>query len=229
MADLKKLEESIGYTFKDKSLLKKALTHPSYVNERKMDRIYSNQRLEFFGDAVLSVAVSEYIFLNLKSYPEGKLTELRAKVVCEKSLAVMARKLGIGKYLILGNGEIKTHGDDRDSTLSDAMEAVIAAIYLDGGFETAKGFVIDNMSEMIEQLTENESDMHNCKSELQELLQKDCRTVTYKTLSEKGPEHSKVFEVAVMVNGKVIATGVGASKKKAEQNAAEKALRVLKK
>lgn len=229
MADLKKLEESIGYTFKDKSLLKKALTHPSYVNERNMDRIYSNQRLEFFGDAVLSVAVSEYIFLNLKSYPEGKLTELRAKVVCEKSLAVMARKLGIGKYLILGNGEIKTHGDDRDSTLSDAMEAVIAAIYLDGGFETAKRFVIDNMSELIEQLTENESGMHNCKSELQELLQKDYRTVTYKTLSEKGPEHSKVFEVAVMVNEKVIATGVGASKKKAEQNAAEKALRVLKK
>lgn len=229
MTDLKKLEESIGYTFKDKSLLKKALTHPSYVNERKMDRIYSNQRLEFFGDAVLSVAVSEYIFLNLKSYPEGKLTELRAKVVCEKSLAVMARNICIGKYLILGNGEIKTNGADRDSTLSDAMEAVIAAVYLDGGFETAKKLVLDNMTELIEQLTENEADMHNCKSELQELVQKNSRVVTYKTLGEKGPEHSKMFEVAVMVDDKVIATGVGASKKKAEQNAAEKALHVLKK
>lgn len=229
MTDLKKLEESIGYTFKDKSLLKKALTHPSYVNERKMDRIYSNQRLEFFGDAVLSVAVSEYIFLNLKSYPEGKLTELRAKVVCEKSLAVMARNIGIGKYLILGNGEIKNNGADRDSTLSDAMEAVIAAVYLDGGFETAKKLVLDNMTELIEQLTENEADMHNCKSELQELVQKNSRVVTYKTLSEKGPKHSKMFEVAVMVDDKVIATGVGASKKKAEQNAAEKALHVLKK
>ncbi len=227
MTDLKKLEASLGYTFKDAALLRNALTHPSYVNEKKINRIRSNQRLEFFGDSVLSVSVSEYIFLNLKSYPEGKLTELRAKVVCEKALADMARRLNVGEYLILGKGEIKSHGGDRDSTLSDAMEAIIAAVYLDGGFETAKKFVIDNMADLIESLTENEEAMHNCKSELQELVQKNGQTVNYTVVDEKGPEHEKVFKVAVMVDNSVIATGQGASKKKAEQNAAEQALRIF--
>ena len=227
MTDLKKLEASLCYTFKDAALLRNALTHPSYVNEKKINRIRSNQRLEFFGDSVLSVSVSEYIFLNLKSYPEGKLTELRAKVVCEKALADMARRLNVGEYLILGKGEIKSHGGDRDSTLSDAMEAIIAAVYLDGGFETAKKFVIDNMADLIESLTENEEAMHNCKSELQELVQKNGQTVNYTVVDEKGPEHEKVFKVAVMVDNSVIATGQGASKKKAEQNAAEQALRIF--
>lgn len=229
MTDLHILEENLDYKFKNIKLLKNALTHPSYVNENNISRICSNQRLEFFGDSVLSLAVSEYIFLNLKSYPEGKLTELRAKVVCEKALAEMARNLKIGDHLILGNGEIKLNGADRDSTLSDAMEAIIAAVYLDGGFEAAKKFVIDNLADVIKSLTKHENKIHNCKSELQELVQKSNHSVSYRVISEKGPEHEKMFDIEVLIENKPLAHGQGASKKKAEQKAAENALKILSK
>ena len=227
MADLKELEKKLNYTFRDISLLKNALVHPSYLNERNVERIFSNQRLEFFGDSVLSMAVSEYIFTNLTSFPEGKLTELRARVVCESSLAKMAQKLGIGEYLLLGKGENKSGGRQRPSTLSDAMEAIIAAVYIDGGFENAKKLVLENLSEDIDAFSKMGVNT-NYKSELQELVQSVGKTLEYKVISETGPEHAKCFEVCSVVDGKELATGKGSSKKKAEQEAARIAYEILK-
>lgn len=228
MAELKELENNLGYVFKDKSLLKTALTHPSYLNERRENRIYSNQRLEFFGDSVLSLAVSEYIFSNLKSFPEGKLTELRAKVVCEESLAQMAEKLGIGSCLLLGRGEIKSGGRSRASTLCDAMESVIAAVYIDGGYKEAKKLILDNLADKIKLLSSDGALMANFKTGLQELVQAKNGTVTYKVVAESGPEHAKRFEVAAFVNGRETARGCGSSKKRAEQEAAKKAVELIK-
>jgi len=229
MADIKSLEKNLGYTFKDASLLKNALVHPSYINERHLERIYSNQRLEFFGDSVLSLAVSEYIYTHLTDFPEGKLTELRAKVVCEEALAKMAKKLDIGSYLILGKGEIKSGGNARASTLSDAMEAIIAAVYLDGGFEEAKKLVIANLAEEINRFTQTGALITNYKSVLQEYVQSLNKTLTYEVISETGPEHAKCFEVAALVDGKKISSGQGSSKKRAEQSAAETAYLLLNK
>lgn len=228
MSDIVELQKKLNYTFKDISILNVALTHPSYLNEKKQSRLRSNQRLEFFGDSVLSMAVSEYIFANLRSFPEGKLTELRAKVVCEESLATMAKKLELGSYLILGKGEIKSGGDKRPSTLSDAMEAVIAAVYIDGGFDEAKKLVLDNLSAKIDELALSGGYMDNFKTKLQEFVQGRGEKASYKVIDESGPEHAKNFEVAVFVDEKQIASGSGSSKKRAEQNAAENALKILK-
>ena len=227
MMDLKGLEKNIGYSFKDRTLLKTALTHPSYLNEKHEDRIYSNQRLEFFGDSVLSVAVSEYIFSNLRSFPEGKLTELRAKVVCEDSLAEMAKELGVGSYLILGKGEIKSGGTNRPSTLCDAMEAVIAAVYLDGGYAPARELILGSLSEKINSLASGNSLINNYKTELQELVQAKGGTLSYEVVGENGPEHAKKFEVAVIINGNEKSRAEGTSKKKAEQAAAKIAIELL--
>ena len=229
MADINSLEKNLGYTFKDISLLKNALVHPSYLNERHVERIFSNQRLEFFGDSVLSLAVSEYIFKNLKSFPEGKLTELRAKVVCEESLARMAEKLDVGAYLMLGRGELKSGGSARPSTLSDAMEAIIAAVYLDGGFEEARKLVLASLEADINEFSRTGEFMVNYKSDLQELIQSKGMQLTYGVVGEKGPEHAKEFEVAVYVDGKEISRGSGSSKKRAEQEAAKYAYRQLNK
>ncbi len=223
MADIKLLQENLGYTFKDINLLEKALIHPSYLNERNVERIYSNQRLEFFGDSVLSLAVSEYIFTNLKSFPEGKLTELRAKVVCEKSLAKMARKLCVGDFLMLGKGERKSGGDKRASTLSDAMEAIIAAVYIDGGFESARELILSNLKEDIDAFAGGEDIAVNYKSRLQEFTQAKGISLSYELIGESGPEHEKTFEVCVVANGKRYPAGQGSSKKSAEQNAARNA------
>ena len=223
MADIKLLQENLGYTFKDINLLEKALIHPSYLNERNVERIYSNQRLEFFGDSVLSLAVSEYIFTNLKSFPEGKLTELRAKVVCEKSLAKMARRLCVGDFLMLGKGERKSGGDKRASTLSDAMEAIIAAVYIDGGFESARELILSNLKEDIDAFAGGEDIAVNYKSRLQEFTQAKGISLSYELIGESGPEHEKTFEVCVVANGKRYPAGQGSSKKSAEQNAARNA------
>lgn len=228
MTDIKKLEKNLKYTFKDISLLQNALVHPSYINERHMERIYSNQRLEFFGDSVLSLAVSEYIFTNLKSFPEGKLTELRARVVCEESLAKMAERLEIGEHLILGKGEIKSGGNQRPSTLSDAMEAIIAAVYLDGGFEEARKLVLANLMDDIDAFSKTGEYMTNYKSDLQELVQSRSMTLSYSVVGESGPEHAKCFEVSAIVDGKEISHGKGSSKKRAEQEAAKAAYLILK-
>ncbi|MBO5007814.1 MAG: ribonuclease III [Clostridia bacterium] len=228
MSDIKNLEKNLGYTFKDISLLRNALVHPSYLNEKHVERIYSNQRLEFFGDSVLSLAVSEYIFKNLKSFPEGKLTELRAKVVCEESLAKMAASLDVGSYLVLGRGEIKSGGAKRPSTLSDAMEAIIAAVYLDGGFEEARKLVLTNLMEDINEFSRTGGFMVNYKSDLQELVQAKGMVLTYKVVGEDGPEHAKCFEVAAYIDGKEFSRGEGSSKKRAEQEAAKIAYQKLK-
>ena len=227
MSDIKILEQNLNYTFRDISLLRNALVHPSYLNERNMERIYSNQRLEFFGDSVLSLAVSEYIFTNLKNFPEGRLTELRAKVVCEESLAKMAQRLDVGSYLALGKGEIKSGGHKRPSTLSDAMEAIIAAVYLDGGFENAKKLVLSNLAEDIDRFSDSGDYMTNYKSDLQELVQSKGMSLEYTVIREWGPEHAKNFEVCAIVDGKELAVGVGSSKKKAEQEAAGGAYKKL--
>lgn len=227
MADIKELEKNLNYTFKDISLLENALVHPSYLNERKVERIFSNQRLEFFGDSVLSMAVSEYIFTNLRSFPEGRLTELRAKVVCEQSLASMAEELDVGSYLALGRGEIKSGGSKRPSTLSDAMEAIIAAVYIDGGYEAAKELVLSKLKEEIDNLSAGRDLIHNYKSDLQELVQSRGISLEYKVIRSFGPEHAKTYEVCAVINGKEASRGVGSSKKKAEQEAAGEAYKKL--
>ncbi len=229
MTDIKNLEKKLGYEFKDISILKNALIHPSYLNEKHVERIYSNQRLEFFGDSVLSLAVSEYIFTNLKYFPEGKLTEIRAKVVCEEALAKMAKKLCVGDFIVLGKGEKKSGGSSRPSTLSDAMEAIIAAVYLDGGFEAAKRLVLSNLSDDIDALAKADNIVSNYKSDLQEYVQSKGKELHYEVLSEEGPEHAKSFEVAAFVDGTMISKGKGTSKKKAEQEAARIAYLKLKK
>lgn len=229
MTDIKNLEKKLGYEFKDISILKNALIHPSYLNEKHVERIYSNQRLEFFGDSVLSLAVSEYIFTNLKYFPEGKLTEIRAKVVCEEALAKMAKKLCVGDFIVLGKGEKKTGGSSRPSTLSDAMEAIIAAVYLDGGFEAAKRLVLSNLSDDIDALAKADNIVSNYKSDLQEYVQSEGKELHYEVLSEEGPEHAKSFEIAAFVDGTMISKGKGTSKKKAEQEAARIAYLKLKK
>jgi len=228
MADIKELEKNLNYTFKDISLLKNALVHPSYLNERNVERIFSNQRLEFFGDSVLSLAVSEYIFTNLKSFPEGKLTELRAKVVCEESLAKMAEKLDVGSFLALGKGEIKSGGSKRPSTLSDAMEAIIAAVYIDGGVEKAKELVLSNLKDSIDSFSKSGDFMTNYKSELQELVQSRAMTLEYRVIRSFGPEHAKTYEVSAVINGEEVSKGIGSSKKRAEQEAAKEAYNSLK-
>ncbi len=227
MADIKILEGNLGYTFKDVSLLKNALVHPSYLNERNVERIYSNQRLEFFGDSVLSLAVSEYIFKNLTFFPEGKLTELRAKVVCEESLAKMAQRLEIGPHLLLGKGETKSMGSQRPSTLSDAMEAIIGAVYLDGGYESAQRLVLSNLAEDIKKYSSDTDYMTNFKSELQEYVQSEGLELHYEVLGETGPEHAKCYEVCAVVNGKRYTSAKGPSKKKAELEAAKHAYKTL--
>jgi ribonuclease-3 len=229
MTDIKNLEKNLGYTFKDISILRNALIHPSYLNEKHVERIYSNQRLEFFGDSVLSLAVSEYIFTNLKYFPEGKLTEIRAKVVCEASLAKMAKKLCVGDYIILGKGEAKSGGASRPSILSDAMEAIIAAVYLDGGFIEAKRLILSNLSDDIDDIAHSGNLSDNYKSDLQELVQSDGRELHYEVVSESGPEHAKSFEIAAFVDGIELSRGKGTSKKKAEQEAARAAYLKLKK
>ena len=228
MTDIKTLEQNLKYTFKDPGILENALIHPSYVNEKQMARNFSNQRLEFFGDSVLSLAVSEYIFTHLKSFPEGKLTELRARVVCEESLAKMAEKLDVGSYLLLGNGEVKSGGNTRPSTLSDAMEAIIAAVYLDGGFEEARKLVLDNLLDDIKAFSTQDELSMNFKSVLQELVQSGGKTLSYEVVGESGPEHSKCFEVAAIIDGKEVSRGKGSSKKRAEQDAAKAAYKLLK-
>ncbi|MCQ2540333.1 MAG: ribonuclease III [Acetatifactor sp.] len=218
------LEERIGYHFQDVSLLKQALTHSSFTNEQRIYKAGDYERLEFLGDAVLELVSSEYLFKNHKNVPEGELTKLRASMVCEPSLAFCARDLELGKFLLLGKGEEATGGRERDSIIADVMEAIIGAIYLDGGFEAAKKhidrFVLSDL--------EGKMLFYDSKSNLQELVQgKLKKEFHYELLGESGPEHNKVFEVEVLMEGKRLGTGKGRTKKAAEQKAAYEALLVL--
>lgn len=216
------LEEKLGYTFKNSKLLANALTHSSYANEAR-NGITSNERLEFLGDSVLSLIVSDYLFKEFSNIPEGELTKLRASLVCEKSLCGFSRELELGKYLKLGKGEDKSGGRDRDSILADAFEAVLAAIYLDGGMEAARKHV---MNFVLRELKQTDDEIFkDYKTALQEIIQRNPEeAVTYILTGESGPDHNKVFEVEVHLNSNVIGKGSGSSKKRAEQMAAKQAL-----
>ena len=223
MSDLKKFQESIGYTFKNEQLLKQALTHSSYANEKHLKKLSDNERLEFLGDAVLEVVSSEFLFQNYPDLTEGQLTKLRASIVCESTLATCTEMIHLGDYLFLGKGEDRTGGRSRKSVLSDAMEAVIGAIYLDGGFANAKEFVLKFIMTDIE----HKHLFYDSKTILQEVVQGEHEQLTYVLLGETGPDHDKTFEVGVLIGRKEISTGKGHTKKAAEQEAAYQALLAL--
>ncbi|SER95985.1 ribonuclease III [Lachnobacterium bovis] len=218
--NLKEFQEIIKYEFKKEGLLRQALTHSSYANEKKLKKFSDNERLEFLGDAVLEIVSSEYLYLNYPDVQEGKLTRLRASMVCEPTLALCTEEIGLGKYLYLGNGEDKTGGRKRKSILSDALEAIIGAIYLDGGFASAKEFVNNFILKDIEQ----KQLFYDSKTILQEVVQGEHKELQYIVVKEEGPDHDKTFTVEAWLDGEKIETGTGHTKKAAEQNAAYKTL-----
>ncbi|WHH59415.1 ribonuclease III [Petroclostridium sp. X23] len=225
--NLEIFQNQIKYKFRKINHLIVALTHSSYANENRHSNILSNERLEFLGDAVLNIIVSDYIYRQYSELPEGELTRIRASVVCEPSLAQCAKNLEIGKFLFLGKGEEMTGGRERISILSDAFEAIIASIFLDRDLETAKRWVLDQLSATIEAAVEG-TVFKDYKTILQELLQKNSEErVEYEIVAESGPDHNKEFHVDAKQNNKVIGTGKGKSKKEAEQNAAKYALEQL--
>lgn len=223
---LKELEKKIGYIFKDFSLLKQAMMHSSYTNEKHLPKYRCNERLEFLGDAVLELVSSEYLFKESPHIPEGELTKTRASMVCEPSLALCARDIGLGDYLLLGKGEEATGGRERDSVTSDAMEALIGAVYLDGGFTSAKEFI----HRFILTDLENKKLFYDSKTILQEIVQAGKKgDITYRLVREEGPDHNKSFEVQVMIGGTPYGEGKGRTKKSAEQQAAYQAILKLRK
>ena len=217
-------EKRIGYEFKNPALLKEALTHSSFVNGTNL---HSNERLEFLGDSVLSVVVSKYLFENLSDRPEGQLTKLRASIVCEHALFPFAEKIGLGDVIYMGKGEENTGGRHRRSILADAFEALIAAIYLDGGLEAASEFIIPFIPS-IETLRSGKLLIGDYKTILQEIIQQNPEEkVVYEMAGESGAAHNRLFTSNVLLNGQVIGTGSGYSKKEAEQNAAKEAVRLM--
>lgn len=223
--ELELIEKSIGYTFKNKELLKTALTHTSYAYENKKE---SNEKLEFLGDSILEFISSKYLYGKYTNLREGEMTKVRATVVCEESLYKVAKMHNFGDFLYLGKSEQKTGGKNRPAILADSVEAVIAAIYLDGGIEEADKFIIENLKSEIEIATKHVGDK-DYKTVLQEKLQEhgDVR-IEYETIGESGPDHNKKFRAQVKCNGKILATGEGKSKKDAQMHAAKKALEDLK-
>ncbi len=218
------LQNKIDYQFQDANFLKEALTHSSYSNEFKKIKNKNNERLEFLGDSILGLIISNYLFRLKKDLPEGELTKIRAAIVCEKSLKEVAKYIGLGEFLYLGKGEESTGGRTRDSILADATEALIAAIYLDGGFKKATDFVLINMEEIIQQAIQGKI-MRDYKTQLQELIQKDNKeNISYTLAEQLGPDHDKTFKMNVFVGEEIIGTGIGKSKKEAEQKAARDAL-----
>lgn len=223
--ELKKFENNINYKFNNIEILEKSLTHSSYSNEDKQYSKVNNERLEFLGDAVLGVSVSRFIFDKFPDYPEGELTKLRSQVVCEDTLSLVAANLNLGKYLLLGKGEESSGGRERKSILADAVEAVIAAVYLDGGYKEAEKFVLENLTSYIKLAVKGKI-VTDFKSYLQEYYQgksQSCK-IKYVVTKEEGPDHEKMFHVNVLVNKNVVGKGTGKSKKIAEQNAAKAAL-----
>ena len=211
------LEEIIGYHFKNKHYLTQALTHSSYANEKKLGKLGCNERLEFLGDAVLELISSDFLYAKFTQVPEGELTKKRASLVCEPSLAYCAREFGLPQFLLLGKGEDMTGGRNRDSIVSDATEALLGAIYLDGGFASAKEFVLNFILNDIE----HKQLFYDSKTILQEMVQaKYKETLVYELLKEEGPDHNKSFEVCVKIGDEEIGRGLGRTKKAAEQVAA---------
>lgn len=221
------LQKKIGYTFKDSSILKTALTHSSFANESRDKRIECNERIEFLGDSVLSLITSDYIYIQYRQTPEGELTKIRASVVCEQALFEVANSLGLSDHILLGKGEEAGGGRHRPSILADAMEAVIGALYLDGGFEVAQKFVLTYLKPKIALAAKGKT-FRDYKTMLQEIVQKSKEEVlSYQLVSESGPDHDKHFAVEVLLNSNVFAKGEGRSKKEAEQMAARSALQLM--
>ncbi len=219
-------ERILGYKFKNKNLLTEALTHSSYANEHKDKKAVCNERLEFLGDAVLSVVVADYIFNNCPNLPEGELTKLRASLVCEKALFKFGKEIHLGDFLLLSKGEKNGGGAERASIVSDAFEAVIAAIYLDGGMEPASKHILRFIIPEIK--NRSQKPFKDYKTTLQEIVQKNPgEMISYRLVSETGPDHDKHFVFEVLLNSNVIGKGGGRSKKEAEQNAAREALELM--
>ena len=222
---IKDLEAAIGYQFKNITLLQNALTHSSYANERWHNPLASNERLEFLGDWVLGMVVAEYLFSHFQDRPEGELTRMRADMGCEKTLAAVANRVNLGEHLLLGHGEEQGGGRKRDSILADAVESIIAASFLDGGMEAAKGIIQRFILSDVPVIKPHNMDY---KTALQEQVQqKKNQVLTYHLVGESGPDHNKQFAVEVQLNGKPIGSGIGSSKKRAEQDAARMALEAL--
>ena len=217
------LEEKIGYSFKNKKLIETAMHHTSYANEHK--GMESNERLEFLGDAILELISSEYIYNTYPNMPEGEMTKTRAYAVCEDSLSIVANRFGFSDFLLVGKCENKTNGRYRNSILADSVEATIGAIFLEAGLEKAKEFILPNIIPQIEDYIKNGG--KDYKTRLQEKLQEHGEVdIKYTLIAERGPDHSKIFDVQVMCNGKVLGTGEGRSKKEAEMDAAKNALKL---
>ena len=219
--NLVELEQKIKYEFNNKDLLKKALTHTSYAYEKNVE---SNEKLEFLGDSILQFVSSEYLYLNFPKLKEGEMTKVRATVVCEKSLYKIAKKHDFGRFLYLGKSELASGGNDRPAILADSVEAVIAAMYMDGGLEPAKRFIIENLAEEIETASKNVG-LKDYKTVLQEKLQIHGNVeIKYSIVNESGPDHNKIFESKVECNGKLLGKGIGKNKKASEMAAAKDAL-----
>lgn len=226
--NIKEFEKTIDYKFKNKKLLERALTHSSY-NREKNTRHQDNERLEFLGDAFFDAIISAELFKKMEDSAEGRLTKTRALIVCEDSLAGVARKIGVGQHILMGHGEELTGGRERNSTLADAMEAVIGAIYLDGGYKAARDFVLRKFDDIINEAVEGRL-FSDYKSEIQEVLQKSGhnKPIVYEIDREEGPDHDKTFFVHLSYNGRILGKGKGKSKKEAEQSAAKTALDTVK-
>ena len=222
---IKELEEKIGYEFKKKELIWQALTHSSFSNEQKINKYKNYERLEFLGDAVLELLSSQFFFETYPDMPEGEMTKLRSSMVCELALAYCARDISLGDYLLLGKGEEITGGRTRDSIISDVMEAVIGALYLDGGLSAADAFV----KKYILSDLESKQLFYDSKTILQEEVQRDGQSLTYELVSETGPDHDKVFMVEARIDGQTVGKGQGRNKKSAQQQAAYQALLARKK
>ncbi|NLL30543.1 MAG: ribonuclease III [Clostridiales bacterium] len=223
--NIKEVEEAVGVTFNEKSLLKAALTHSSYANQHR-DQEY-NERLEFLGDSVLQLCITEYLFINYKDKSEGELTKIRSLIVCENSLYEIGKKLGLGYFIRISRGEELTGGRERTSITADAVEALIAAIYLDKGIEYTKDYIIGHFKEIIEKAIKNDIVL-DYKTKLQEELQKSGEvSIVYELLKYEGPPHRRKFYTSVIIENEELGRGEGYSKKESEQNAAKEALRIL--
>lgn len=223
--ELDELQEKIDYFFKDIKLLNISLTHSSYSNENKTRAIEDNERLEFLGDAIIGLIVSEYLYDRFEELPEGEMTKKRATIVCESSLAFAARKIGLGDYILLGKGEEVTGGRNRDSILADAFEALAGAIFIDGGLNSTRKYLLGMFEEEVIYAISKGNLFIDYKTELQEVLQKKGKSkIEYCVEKEVGPDHNKKFYMNVIVENKIIGSGMGRNKKEAEQMAAKQAL-----
>ncbi len=226
--DPTELEEKLGYRFEDRTLLYRAVTHSSYANEERSKNrpTVSNERLEFLGDAVLELYISSYLYYKYPRDPEGNLTRMRQKLVCEETLAAAARAIGLGEYLLIGKGEEQTGSRERPSILADALEALVAAVHIDSGEAETERLILFLFGDALDSCARLM--MGDCKTRLQQLVQQDgIEELTYRVVREDGPEHNRHFEVEARINSNVVGRGSGKSKRDAEQNAAREALRLF--